>query len=175
MEGIRGWAASVIAAAILAGVVEFALPRGNLEKTGKVLLSLFMLVSFLSPAVGLITEPNQIKSGLDELLEEYEAQEALEQTVAQTLEREIVSSVSAFAAEEGIAVSDVEARVSVGKDNIITVSRIEIVMNGAADSVRKLDDYCVNSFSIHPTIVTQESTWISEEGRNAKTHENEAD
>lgn len=150
MEGIRAWASSVIAAAILAGVVEFALPKTHLEKSVKVLLSLFMLISFLSPAVGLLTAPQRTKSGLDELLEEYEAQEALEQTVRETLEQEIVSSIKAYAAQQGAALEKATATVHVDGNNNIAVERIEITVTGTAESKKAIDEYCWRSFSVHP-------------------------
>ena len=165
MEAIRDWAASVIAAAVLAGITEFALPKGHLEKSVKILLSLFMLVTFLSPAVSMLTAQKQTKSGLDELLEEYEAQQALEETVKETLEREIVSSIRAFAEAEGMALADVKAVVSIGNDHIVTVRRIEIGMDGTAEEIKKMDDYVFQNFSTHPSVLR--------EGRNAKNNERE--
>ena len=161
MDGLRGWAASVIAAAVLAGVVEFVLPKGRLEKSVKVLVALFMLVSFRSPLVGLSAEPERIRSGLDALLAEHEAQQALEQTVRETLEREAAAAVAAFAAAEGIPVAGVTAAVRIDRDNNIAVSRIEIEMNGTQEERDKLDRYAFDSFRVHPIIrsaVTREGT-----------------
>ena len=154
MEGLRSWAASVIAAAVLAGIVEFVLPKSHLEKSVRALLSLFMLVTFLTPAVGLISVPQQIGNGLDALLEEYEAQKAMEETVKETLEHEIVSSIRAFAESRGAAVSGVRATVAVDEDNIITVRRIEIEMDGTQEEIEALDGYAFENFSVHPIIRT---------------------
>ena len=167
MKEIRNWAASVIAASVLAGITELVLPKSNMEKPLKVMLSLFMLVTFVSPAVSLFTKPEQTVSGLDKLLDEYEAQQALEQTVRETLEKEIITSIRAYAETEGIVLENVKATVSVGNDHIITVSGIEIWMNGTAEEIRTMKEYVFHSFSVDPSIQAP----VIKEGRKNKDHE----
>ncbi len=157
MEQLRGWAASLIAAAVLAGVTEFVLPKSRFEKSFKALIALFMLVAFLSPLAGLTARQEQVQSGLDELLEEHEAQRALEKTVKETLESEIISSVTAFAAEEGIALHNVSVKISMDNDHIIAVERIVIIMDGTAQERQAMDDHVFRSYSVHPILQLRES------------------
>ena len=157
MNGLRSWTASVIAAAVLAGVMEAFLPKHRFEKSVKVLLTLFLLVSFLSPLLGSASGPQRLKSGLDDLLDQYEAQQALEQTVRQTLAREIEASVAAFAAENGFLVDRVKARVTVDANHKITVDRIEIIMAGTMEQQRELNEFVFDSFSVQPVIQVRDS------------------
>lgn len=157
MSGLRSWAASVIAAAVLAGVMEAVLPKHRFEKSVKVLLTLFLLVSFLSPLLGSASGPQRLKSGLDNLLDQYEAQQALEQTVRQTLAREIETSVAAFAAENGFSLESVKARVTVDANHKITVDRIEIIMAGTMEQQRELNEFVFDSFSVQPVIQMRDS------------------
>ncbi|HBL41478.1 MAG TPA: hypothetical protein DDY98_07940 [Ruminococcaceae bacterium] len=166
MQGIRSWVSSLIAAAILTGVVAFLTPKGNFEKPMKVLLSLVMLVSFLSAPVGLVANSQELEDGLMALLDEYDAQEATEETVKKTLASEIVSSILAYAQSVGISVQSVRPSISIDEDNNIAIKRIEIVLYGAAENREKIDDYVYRSFSVHPTVkeVKDAETVESEDG-----------
>ena len=108
MEGLRSWAASVIVAAVLAGLLEFVLPKGRFEKPVRTLIAMMMLAAFFSPFVALTAKPEQLKSGLDELLDKADAQRALTDTVKETMEREIIAAIKAFAAEENETASGFE-------------------------------------------------------------------
>ncbi len=162
MQVIRSWAASLIAASVLAGVVEFLLPKGNFEKPMKVFLSLIFLLSFFAPLSGWMTHSKQAQDGLASLLDEYDAQEALEQTVKETLEREIISSIFTYTESIGVKAHSVKPSISIDKDNNITVKRIEIVLYDTAGQTGKIDDFVYRSFSVHPTVREVENAEVDE-------------
>ncbi len=87
MNAIREWALAVTAASLASGIVYLLVPSGNMEKSVKVVVSLFVVLSLAAPLVG-------TKIDIDNLLPEEKYDESTIYPIEKTMEEQAIELIT---------------------------------------------------------------------------------
>ncbi len=151
METFKSWAVSVVAAATIAAIISLLAPVGNFEKTIKIIVTLFVLASFIAPFVksDIFDDFSGITDGMEEIIEENELENEVEEEIADSLKSAVESEISAYFAGKGIDITDIKTDVRIEDDNSIFVKRISIVLPGNTPT-EEFENYISARFGVVP-------------------------
>lgn len=154
METFNSWALSAVAASTVAGVISLLAPSGNFEKTIKIVITLFILVSFVMPFVrsGSVSGVFESNEGIKEFIEENELNNEVKSQVEDSLENVIVTQVEAFLSSSGVIFNYVEAKVNVDEANNVFVKSITIYAEDFFET-EEAEKFIIDNFGIKPDIV----------------------
>lgn len=126
MEFIKHWTLNICLTLIIAVIFAMLSPKGNMGKYFKIVIALFITVSFIYP----IAEGNiDLKSEFSSLYEFAQEQESYEDTYKKIIENQIKSLL----AENGYESCLVSSRLKINNEEI-TVEEISISVPDSYDS-----------------------------------------
>ena len=130
MDFIKNWAFAVSAAAIAGAVVLMLAPDGALNKSVRTAVSLFLIISMLSPFVNGVDLPS---FSLDaEMPSEIDMSEAVAEQLEVSLRAKITEILSVY----GINAEKINIDIS-AEDETLTVNKIEIIADGSTQEAEK--------------------------------------
>lgn len=151
MEDLKSWAVCAVASAAVAAVVDLLAPQGGSEKPMKFITSVFVLLAFISPFADF--EPLEIgySQGIDDFIEAYELEQAVEQQAKDALSSQIVSSLGAYIESLGVSYSEIDVKVDIDSDKNISIDRITVLLV-QADSYaeQKISEYAKENYGVEP-------------------------
>lgn len=124
MDAIRSWALGLTAAAIIGAVTLMLTPKGSVEKSVEVAVSLFILCALLGPFVSGI-DLGELTDGLAEIPSEVDTSAAYGALEAQTGEA-IEEEVTKILTDCGIKNADVNIDVRMDGENNLSVADVNI-------------------------------------------------
>lgn len=124
MEQIKNWALGVTAAAIIGAVVLVITPKGSIEKTVRVAVSLFLMCALLNPFVTGI-DFSEISEGLKEVPDGVDTSDAYSAVEKQT-EEAISDEILKICSDCGIKNAAVNIDVRMNGENNLSVESVEI-------------------------------------------------
>ena len=125
MDMIRQWALSICVTVVAATIFSMLIPNGSMEKVVRFAVSLFFLVSLLSPFIG-----GRIDWNIDfntEAMEQQDTvplQESIDRQMTTIVENRLEASVTQLLAGIDVEPEKIEIQVNVGEDNSICISRL---------------------------------------------------
>ncbi len=154
MEDIRSWAVSVIFSVAIAAVIGMLSLDSSGGKAVRFIVSVFLLLVFLSPLCEFDFEAENYTNGIDSYLQEYKLEEQVEEQVKENLSAQVISSVSAYLDLNDIKCSKISVNVDIDENKNITINRI--VINAAAvnaESKIKLIEYIKDNYEVEAEII----------------------
>lgn len=159
MDILKSWALSVTAASVIAAVITFVSPSGNIEKSVKTVTSLFMLLCFIVPLVNadVYKSDDIYLEGISEWIDDGKLKKEVENEAISVLENEITAKIKAYTEEKGIYNSEIQVLVNVSDEYDIAIEKISIELK---DNV---DTYDIIKFVEDEFLITPEVTVVMEE------------
>lgn len=137
MDTIRNWAFSICCAALAGGILNFLLPKNDLQKTFKTVFCVFFLCIILSP----LSEINFSKISFSGFGEEDFENEFMENDFnlfsVEYIENELISSTKRILEEEQLIAEDITAKVNISEEGNININEFVLILKKSekADSV----------------------------------------
>ncbi len=137
MDTIRNWAFSICCASLAGGILNFLLPKNDLQKTFKTVFCVFFLSIILSP----LSEINFSKisfSGFEaEDFENEFAENDFNLFSVEYIENELISSTKRILEDEQLIAEDITAKVNISEEGNININEFVLILKKSekADSV----------------------------------------
>ncbi len=153
METFKSWAVSSVTAAAVVAVISLLAPSGNLEKTMKFIIALFLLTAFILPfsRSDVAADFFDSNNGIKELIDENKLENEVKKQVADSLENAVETEICAYLSGIGIDFVSVEAKVSVDQENNVYTQSINIVLREKTPTY-ELDAFVSERFGIKPDV-----------------------
>lgn len=153
MEALLSWAGSLVTAMIVTMVVSFIAPDDESQKPIKLIIALFVLVSFFMPfSSAELPSLDEVK-GFDEYVENSALEDSVENYAADLLSAQIVSSITAYLKNIGINSSDISVNIDIDDEKNISVKSITVKLNGSdLKKVSGLNEFCSENYGVKPII-----------------------
>lgn len=152
METFKSWAASSVTAAAVAAVLSLLAPSGNIEKTIKIVIALFLLAAFILPfsrsEVNLFLDSNK---GIKEIIDENIAEKEMNKHIKDSLKSAVETEIRAYLSGVGIECVNVEAEVYVDDDKNICTQSISILLSKKIPTY-ELDVFVTERFGVKPDV-----------------------
>ena len=153
METFKSWAVSSVTAAAVVTVISLLSPSGNLEKSIKFIIALFLIAAFIIPFSNsdIAFESFDINRGIKEIIDENELNNEVKKNVEDSLENAVETEISAYLSGVDIDYVSVEVKVSVDKDNNIYTQSISIILSEKILTY-ELEKFVSERFGIKPDV-----------------------
>ncbi len=153
MDILKSWALSVTAASVIAAVITFVSPSGNIEKSVKTVTSLFMLLCFIVPLVNadVYKSDDIYLEGISEWIDDGKLKKEVENEAISVLENEITAKIKAYTEEKGIYNSEIQVLVNVSDEYDIAIEKISIELKDNVDTY-DIIKFVEDEFSITPEV-----------------------
>lgn len=153
LEALLSWAGSLVTAMIVAMVVSFIAPDDDSQKPIKLIIALFVLVSFFMPFTSVELPGLDEVKGFDEYVENSALEDSVENYAADLLSAQIVSSITAYLKNIGINSSDISVNIDIDDEKNISVKSITVKLNGSdLQKVSGLNGFCSENYGVKPII-----------------------
>ena len=153
METFKSWAVSSVTAAAVVTVISLLSPSGNLEKSIKIIIALFLIAAFIMPfsKSDIAFESFDINRGIKEIIDENKLDNEVKKNVADSLENAVETEISAYFSGVDIDYVSVEAKVSVDQDNNVYTQSISIILSEKIPTY-ELEKFVSERFEIKPDV-----------------------
>lgn len=153
METFKSWAVSSVTAAAVVTVISLLSPSGNLEKSIKIIIALFLIAAFIMPfsKSDIVVESFDINRGIKEIIDENKLDNEVKKNVADSLENAVETEICAYLSGVGVDYVSVEAKVSVDRDNNVYTQSISIILSEKI-STYELEKFVSERFEIKPDV-----------------------
>ncbi|MDR2909312.1 MAG: stage III sporulation protein AF [Oscillospiraceae bacterium] len=132
MDAVKQWAFALCATMIACGLAQMIMPRSNMEKTFRMVISIFFLCAVLSPIV-LVSPPLRVDMPQDGYSQSQERARAVEEVAGrQTIEmasRSLEQIVSDNLAQRGINVHSITINITVGESDTPRLENAGLVLD----------------------------------------------
>ena len=139
MDTIRNWAFSICCASLAGGILNFFLPKNDLQKTFKTVFCVFLLCIVLTP----ISEINFNKLSFSgSVINDLDIEKEFEENdfalfSAEYIENELILSAKRILEEEQLIAEDILAKVNISEEGNININEFVLSLKSSekADSV----------------------------------------
>ena len=158
MNGIATVALTVFCASLICALVSNFVSDQGIKRVLNLVLGAFVVCSLIFPVRAAV---NGIKSGYDEMTENYEAAATFDeaaynaQIVAQT-RKKLEQTLIAILNQNGIYPKKTEIILSVRDDNSIIISQARIYIDKGCTQTGLISQLTLQSFGIEPNIITEQ-------------------
>jgi len=130
LETFKSCAVSSVTAAVISAVISLLAPSGNMEKTIKIIVVLFLLASFAVPFAQseVVADFFDSNKGIKEIIDENKIDNKVKKEVKDSLENAVETEISAYLSGVDIAFVSVDAKVSVDYEMNISLESITVVL-----------------------------------------------
>ena len=127
MDTVRNWAFSICCASLVGGILNFLLPKNDLQKTFKTVFCVFLLCIILTP----ISEINLNKISFSGFETENFENEFTENDFtlfsAEYIENELILSAKRILEEEQLIAEDIIAKVNISEEGNININEFVLI------------------------------------------------
>ena len=158
MSGIATVAMTVCCASLICALVSNFVSDQGIKRVLNLVLGAFVVCSLIFPVRAAV---NGIKSGYDEMTENYEAAATFDeaaynaQIVSQT-RKNLEQTLIAILNQNGIYPKKTEIILSVRDDNSIIISQARIYIDKGCTQTGLISQLTIQSFGIEPNIITEQ-------------------
>lgn len=153
MEMLKSWAVNIAAACLVCAVIDFFSPDGGIQRSVKFIISVFMVLMFVSPLKDIDFSVPEYTEGVEGFVSEYEYENQLEQQVADSLSAQIKGEIAAYLKEKAMDEHEIEVGINIDSKKNISIERVKI---GLAlkdmDKAQEIEAFIQHKFEFKPHI-----------------------
>lgn len=131
MSGIREWSSVIVLAALAAGILQYLMPTGSMEKVTRLVIGAFVICSILLP-VGRLTQQFDVQTfaqGSDAAVPNQQYQDTVNQQTMEAAQSSVRTIVIAALSEKGIQCKNVTLSMDTNEDGRISITKVFVSLD----------------------------------------------
>lgn len=149
MNTVLEFAQNMCFAAVGSAVLSFLLPKGNIAKTAKTVLGVFLIWVMFMPVASFFDI--DIANSTELSVDEYYNNADLPSAAAEYTEKQIEYSIAKLLEKNNIEYKKIYVHSNIEKNGVININEIEVETGGNAEKIKEL---IFKETGITPTIIT---------------------
>lgn len=153
METIRQWAVSICITLVATAIFSMLIPKGNMEKVMKFMLSIFFISCLLAPFLGGMPQID-LAAEAAELTNYTAINEQMQDQIRQLSEANLCRAIDEMLQQEGYQAKKVEAEVNILEDDSISITNITVTLEQTEEkNVQRVREFVEKQTAIHTQII----------------------
>ncbi|WP_283607585.1 stage III sporulation protein AF [Faecalispora anaeroviscerum] len=130
MSGVREWSSVIVLAALAAGILQYLMPGGSMEKVTRLVIGAFVICSILLP-VGRLTKQFDVQAFAQDgsAAPNQQYQDTVNQQTAETAEAAVRTVVISALSEKGIQCKNVALNMDTNEDGRISITKVFVSLD----------------------------------------------
>lgn len=130
MSGIREWSSVIVLAALAAGILQYLMPSGSMEKVTRLVIGAFVICSILVP-IGKLAKQADVQAFAQEnsALPNVQYQNMVNKQTLDAAQAAVRTVVIASLAEKGIPCKNVALSMDTNEDGRISITKVFVSLD----------------------------------------------
>ncbi|MDU7337469.1 MAG: stage III sporulation protein AF [Clostridium sp.] len=130
MSGIREWSSVIVLAALAAGILQYLMPSGSMEKVTRLVIGAFVICSILVP-IGKLAKQADVQAFAQEnsALPNVQYQDTVNKQTVDAAQASVRTVVLATLTEKGIPCKNVALSMDTNEDGRISITKVFVSLD----------------------------------------------
>lgn len=130
MSGIREWSSVIVLAALAAGILQYLMPSGSMEKVTRLVIGAFVICSILVPVGKLVKQADvQAFAQGNSILPNVQYQDTVYKQTIDAAQAAVRTVVIASLTEKGIQCKNVALSMDTNEDGRISITKVFVSLD----------------------------------------------